>query len=89
MASVAIVGAGLLGSAVADELAAAGASVTVLESGQPGGGTSGASFAWNLITDELLMVRNKYRKVLGKTDLTDIVREFCPEELVQWAHPVA
>ncbi len=46
MTTVAIVGAGLLGSAVADELAAAGAQVTVLEAARPGGGTSGASFAW-------------------------------------------
>jgi glycine/D-amino acid oxidase-like deaminating enzyme len=43
---VVVIGAGLLGSAVADELAAAGASVTVLEAGTPGGGTSGSSFAW-------------------------------------------
>ena len=46
MTSIAIVGAGLLGSAVADELAGAGAGVTVLEAGQPAGGTSGSSFAW-------------------------------------------
>jgi glycine/D-amino acid oxidase-like deaminating enzyme len=46
MTTVAVVGAGLLGSAVADELAGAGARVTVLEAGRPGGGTSGASFAW-------------------------------------------
>jgi glycine/D-amino acid oxidase-like deaminating enzyme len=46
MARIAIVGAGLLGSAVADELAAAGADVTVVEAGEPGGGTSGSSFAW-------------------------------------------
>ncbi|MEI6947065.1 hypothetical protein V9K67_07690 [Paraflavisolibacter sp. H34] len=45
--------------------------------------------AWNLITDELLMIKNKYRKVLGQTDLTEIVREFCTEELEQWAHQVA
>ena len=43
---VVVIGAGLLGSAVADELAAAGASVAVLEAGSPGRGTSGSSFAW-------------------------------------------
>jgi glycine/D-amino acid oxidase-like deaminating enzyme len=43
---VAIVGAGIVGAALADRLAHAGAAVTVVDSGPPGGGTSGSSFAW-------------------------------------------
>lgn len=43
---VAVVGAGLLGAAVAFRCAEAGARVTILESGTPGGGASGVSFAW-------------------------------------------
>lgn len=41
-----VVGAGVVGSAVAYRLAEAGARVTVIEAGHVGGGTSGASFAW-------------------------------------------
>lgn len=44
--SVLVVGAGLLGASVAYEVALAGADVTIVEMDQPGGGTSGASFAW-------------------------------------------
>ena len=46
MIRVAIVGAGLLGSAVAYQLACRGATVTVLETDRPAAGTSGATFAW-------------------------------------------
>ena len=46
MSRIVVVGAGLLGSAVADELAALGSAVTVIESGRPASGTSGNSFAW-------------------------------------------
>jgi len=41
-----VIGAGLLGSAVAARLAAAGMRVTLLEADQPGHGTSRWSFAW-------------------------------------------
>jgi glycine/D-amino acid oxidase-like deaminating enzyme len=43
---IVVVGAGCVGANVAYRLAADGARVTVLEAGAPGGGTSGASFAW-------------------------------------------
>lgn len=41
-----IVGAGVLGAALAARLADSGASVTVVDAGQPGQGTSGSSLAW-------------------------------------------
>ena len=41
-----VVGAGCVGANVAYRLAQRGASVTVLDGNAPGGGTSGASFAW-------------------------------------------
>lgn len=43
---VAVIGAGLLGAAVARELQSRGAQVTVYEARRPGAGTSGTSFAW-------------------------------------------
>jgi glycine/D-amino acid oxidase-like deaminating enzyme len=46
MARIVVIGAGVMGASVAYRLAAAGASVTVLEAGRIGGGTSSCSFAW-------------------------------------------
>ncbi len=43
---IAVIGAGVIGSAVAWRLAEAGASVVILEANRVGGGTSGTSFAW-------------------------------------------
>lgn len=43
---VVIIGAGVVGSASAYELARRGAEVVVLEADRPAGGTSGATFAW-------------------------------------------
>lgn len=44
--NVVVVGAGVIGAAVAADLARGGCTVTVLESGQAAAGTSGATFAW-------------------------------------------
>lgn len=46
MVHVAVIGAGIIGAALADALVRRGASVTVLDSGEPGAGTSGWSLAW-------------------------------------------
>ena len=43
---VVVVGAGVVGSALALRLAERGAKVTLVDAGAPGGGTSGTSFAW-------------------------------------------
>ncbi len=49
---VVVVGAGMLGAALAYRLARAGARVTVVDAGEPGGGTSGSSFAWANANDK-------------------------------------
>jgi glycine/D-amino acid oxidase-like deaminating enzyme len=46
MPRIVVIGAGVMGASVAYRAALAGASVTVLEAGRIGGGTSGCSFAW-------------------------------------------
>ncbi len=46
MPRIVVIGAGVMGASVAYRAALAGASVTVLEAGRIGGGTSGSSFAW-------------------------------------------
>jgi glycine/D-amino acid oxidase-like deaminating enzyme len=46
MIKVIVIGAGVMGAAVAYRLAQAGTDVTVLEATRVGGGTSGISFAW-------------------------------------------
>jgi glycine/D-amino acid oxidase-like deaminating enzyme len=43
---VIVIGAGVYGAAVADALTRRGARVTVVDSGAPAGGTSGATFSW-------------------------------------------
>lgn len=45
-ARIAVIGAGVLGSAVAAELAVRNADVTIFDADRPGSGTSGLSFAW-------------------------------------------
>ncbi|MCE7008128.1 FAD-binding oxidoreductase [Kibdelosporangium philippinense] len=44
--NVVVIGAGLYGAAVAAALTKRGATVTVVDAGAPGGGTSGATFSW-------------------------------------------
>ena len=46
MRRVAVIGAGVIGAALADRLVRSGAAVTVIDAGRPGAGTSGTSFAW-------------------------------------------
>lgn len=46
MRSVIVIGAGMAGTATAFRLAKAGASVTVIDRDEPGGGTTSKSFAW-------------------------------------------
>src|SRR6185312_575904 len=43
---VVVLGAGIVGAHVACELAFRGADVTLIEAGEPGGGTTAGSFAW-------------------------------------------
>ncbi|MGK5682162.1 NAD(P)/FAD-dependent oxidoreductase [Actinoplanes sp. URMC 104] len=46
MVDVAVVGAGILGAALAEALTRRGAAVTVIDAAEPGSGTSGSSLAW-------------------------------------------
>ena len=43
---VTVVGAGIVGSAIAYSLARRGAAVTVIDKGRPGAGATSHSFAW-------------------------------------------
>ncbi len=52
MPRIVVIGAGVMGASVAYRLAMAGASVTVLEAGRIGGGTSTCSFAWTNSNDK-------------------------------------
>ncbi|WGF89831.1 NAD(P)/FAD-dependent oxidoreductase [Marinivivus vitaminiproducens] len=49
---IVVIGAGVIGSAVAFRLAQAGAEVTIVEANRVGGGTSGISFAWTNAHDK-------------------------------------
>jgi len=46
MTRIVVIGAGVMGASVAYRMTLAGASITVLEAGRIGGGTSSCSFAW-------------------------------------------
>lgn len=46
MPTVAVIGAGVVGASIAFRLAQSGASVILVDRGDPGRGTSGSSFAW-------------------------------------------
>jgi glycine/D-amino acid oxidase-like deaminating enzyme len=46
MSNLAVIGAGVIGAALADRFVRSGARVTVIDSGRPGDGTTGTSFAW-------------------------------------------
>jgi glycine/D-amino acid oxidase-like deaminating enzyme len=46
MSHIAVIGAGVIGAATADQLCGAGARVTLLDARQPGNGASGTSLAW-------------------------------------------
>jgi len=45
-AKIVVIGAGIVGASIADHLAQRGAAVTIVDSGRPGLGVSGRSFAW-------------------------------------------
>lgn len=74
-----VIGAGVIGAALAYELTNRGAQVTVLEAGEPGTGTSEASFAW-------VNSNNKTPKAYSDLNLLGIsaheklVSQFRPED---------
>ena len=64
--SVTVVGAGIVGSAIAYTLARRGAAVTVIDKGQPGGGATSHSFAWiNATAKHPVSYHNFNRRSLG------------------------
>ncbi|MEO1611550.1 MAG: FAD-binding oxidoreductase, partial [Pseudomonadota bacterium] len=62
MTRVAIVGAGIVGAAIAYRLAEAGAEVTLFDKGGPGAGASGKSFAWINANDPEPAFYNEFRQ---------------------------
>ena len=67
--SVTVVGAGVVGSAIAYSLAKHGASVTVIDRGRPGGGATSHSFAWiNATAKHPVSYHDFNRRSLGMWD---------------------
>ena len=67
--NVTVVGAGIVGAAIAYSLAKRGAAVTVVDKGQPGGGATGHSFAWiNATAKHPVSYHNFNRRSLGMWD---------------------
>ncbi len=66
---VTVVGAGIVGAAIAYSLAKRGAAVTVVDKGQPGCGATGHSFAWiNATAKHPVSYHNFNRRSLGMWD---------------------
>jgi len=64
--SVTVVGAGIVGAAIAYSLARRGAAVTVIDKGRPGGGATSHSFAWiNATAKHPVPYHNFNRRSLG------------------------
>lgn len=87
MSQVLVIGAGVVGAAAACELSRRGASVTVLDRGEPGGGTSGATFAVDITARKTpreyfdLSLQSGRRHAQLAAELAG--DEFCPS----WVHP--
>ncbi len=66
---VTVVGAGIVGSAIAHSLAKRGAAVTIIDKGRPGGGATSHSFAWiNATAKHPVSYHNFNRRSLGMWD---------------------
>ncbi|MEC8857558.1 MAG: FAD-dependent oxidoreductase [Chloroflexota bacterium] len=67
--NVTVVGAGIVGAAIAYSLAKRGADVTVIDKGRPGGGATSHSFAWiNATAKHPVSYHNFNRRSLGMWD---------------------
>ena len=67
--NVTVVGAGIVGAAIAYSLAKRGAAVTVVDKGRPGGGATSHSFAWiNATAKHPVSYHNFNRRSLGMWD---------------------
>ncbi|MEE8465226.1 MAG: FAD-dependent oxidoreductase, partial [Dehalococcoidia bacterium] len=67
--NVTVVGAGIVGSAIAYSLAKRGAAVTVIDKGRPGGGATSHSFAWiNATAKHPVSYHTFNRRSLGMWD---------------------
>jgi len=73
-ARVVVVGAGIIGSAIAYRLAQAGGRVTIVERRRPAAGTSGATFAWLNGVDKPPKAYHRM-SVLGLRDAEDLADE--------------
>ncbi|GAB2811021.1 NAD(P)/FAD-dependent oxidoreductase [Lentzea nigeriaca] len=77
-----VVGAGVYGAAVAAALVRRGATVTVVDAGAPGSGTSGASFSWVNSRDKRPLVYHELN-VAGMAAHQRLAAEFPPGD---WYH---
>ena len=75
MMHVVLLGAGMIGAALADTLVHAGVSVTVIDAERPGSGTSGSSLAW-LNANQKLPRHYHDLSVRAMAGWRDLAREF-------------
>ncbi len=78
---IAVIGAGVIGVSIATELAARGATVTLLDKNAPGSGTSATSFAW-------VNSNNKHPDPYYELNLAGVrAHHALAEEGGDWFHP--
>jgi glycine/D-amino acid oxidase-like deaminating enzyme len=79
---IVVVGAGIVGAAVAFRLSASGARVTLVDAGPPAGGTSGATFAW-INANSKGPFEYHFLNVCGMAEHLTLCRELGSDEWLQ------
>lgn len=86
MSSVIVIGGGAIGASLTYRLCAAGAGVTLLDAGTPGGGTTSATFAMSIATRKTPHAH--YRLAAsGMAEHNRLVAELGLTDATSWVHP--